>query len=148
MQCFSNKLNLRPVGSYSFLFFTMNPLISLLTKSSKCCSTSRSLHDKYTRRLVMSISPPVRYRSISSISIIRMPFTSKSRPFSPQSSFIFGNCSDSSNFLTVYAIVTPYPLQNQYNIISVMLYSVSINLFYPISASHSFPQKENFKQYK
>ena len=30
--------------------------------------------------------------------------------------------------------------------ISVMLYSVSINLFYPISASHSFPQKENFKQ--
>ena len=27
-----------------------------------------------------------------------------------------------------------------------MLYSASINLFYPISASHSFPLKENFKQ--
>ena len=29
-----------------------------------------------------------------------------------------------------------------YNIISVMLYSASINLFYPISASHSFPLKD------
>ena len=33
-----------------------------------------------------------------------------------------------------------------YNIISVMLYSASINLFYPLSASHSFPLKDNFKQ--
>ena len=33
-----------------------------------------------------------------------------------------------------------------YNIISVMLYIASINLFYSISASHSFPLKENFKQ--
>ena len=32
-----------------------------------------------------------------------------------------------------------------YNIISVMLYSASINLFYPISASHSFLPKVKFK---
>ncbi len=35
-----------------------------------------------------------------------------------------------------------------YNIISVMLYSYVVQylyyLFYPISASHSFPLKENF----